>query len=82
MAHLRHVVDVMVRVSEREIADALVAYAEGGIEVEPSAAAALAALRQRRSIREEGASVLVVTGCNVDPKVLERARNSPQSFPG
>jgi threonine dehydratase len=44
VAHLRHAVDVMVRVSEREIAEALVAYAEGGIEVEPSAAAAQAAL--------------------------------------
>jgi threonine dehydratase len=81
VTHLRHAVDVMLRVSEREIASALVAYAEGGIEVEPSAAAALAALRQRRNIREDGASVLVVTGCNVDPQILERARRSPESFP-
>jgi threonine dehydratase len=45
VTHLRHAVDVMLRVSERDIAAALVAYADGGIEIEPSAAAALAAVR-------------------------------------
>ncbi len=81
VAHLRQAVDVMLRVSEREIAEALAAYAEGGIEVEPAAAAALAGLRQRRDARKDGAAVLVVTGRNVDPAILERARNNPQSFP-
>src|SRR6266536_1134916 len=72
VAHLRQAVDVMLRVSEREIAEALAAYAEGGIEVEPAAAAALAGLRQRRDARKDGAAVLVVTGRNVDPAILER----------
>jgi threonine synthase len=71
----------MLRVSEREIAEALAAYADGGIEIEPSAAAALAALRHRHNIGEGGASVLVVTGRNVDPQILDRARRSLKSFP-
>jgi threonine dehydratase len=80
VTRLRDAVDVVLRVSERDMAEALVAFFDAGIEVEPSAAAALAGLRQHRP-GGDGAAVLVVTGRNVDPAVLERARSDPQSFP-
>jgi threonine dehydratase len=74
---LRDAVDVMLRVSERELAAALVACHDAGVEVEPSAAAALAAAR---ALEPSGAVVLVMTGRNLDPAVLERARTDPESF--
>jgi threonine dehydratase len=69
----------MVEVSEREIARALVAFADAGIRVEGAAAAGLAALPQLGNI--DGPIVLVVTGRNVDDALLERARRKPESFP-
>ena len=75
---LQNAVDRMVRVSERALAEALVACHDAGIEVEPSAAAAVAALPR---VPEGDPVVLVLTGRNVDPAVLERARRDPGSFP-
>lgn len=78
VSRLRDAVDVMLRVSEREIAVALVACHDAGVEVEPSAAAALAGAR---ALDAHGPVVLVLTGRNLDPAVLERARRDPASFP-
>jgi threonine dehydratase len=69
----------MVVVSEREIASALGAYAEGGIRVEGAAAAALAALRQLDDVGDP--IVLIVTGRNIDEDLFTRARTSPGDFP-
>jgi threonine dehydratase len=74
---LRAAVDLMARVSERAIAEALVACHDAGVEIEPSAAAAVAAAR---AVPVEGPVVLVVTGRNFDPAVLERARRDAGSF--
>ena len=78
---LRDAVDVMARVSERAIAEALVACHDADIPIEPSAAASLAAVRDDSSLAGVGPIVLVMTGRNLDPAVLERARNDPPSFP-
>jgi threonine dehydratase len=78
VTRLADVVDEMVRVSERELANALVACHEAGVFVEPSAAAAVAAARARS---DEGRIVLVMTGRNVDPALVARAREHPESFP-
>lgn len=75
---LSDVVDAMVRVSERAIAEALVACHDAGVLVEASAAAAVAAARD---LPHEGPLVAVVTGRNVDEAVLARARSAPESFP-
>jgi threonine dehydratase len=75
---LRETVDRFVRVSEREIASALVACHDAGVEVEPSAAAAVAAAR---TLEVVDPVVLVMTGRNLDPAVLERARSDLASFP-
>jgi threonine dehydratase len=77
VSRLRDAVDLMLRVSEREIAAALVACHDAGVEVEPSAAAALAAAR---TLDVPGRVVLVITGRNLDPVVLERARTDLESF--
>jgi threonine dehydratase len=77
---LRTTVDRMVRVSEREIADALVACHDAGVLIEPSAAAAVAAARHTTDLGDAGAVVLVMTGRNVDQAVVERARRHPESF--
>jgi threonine dehydratase len=79
VSRLRDAVDLMLRVSEREIATALVACHDAGVEVEPSAAAALAAARV---LETPGPVVLVMTGRNFDPAVLARARTGLESFPG
>jgi len=78
VSRLRDAVDLMLRVSEREIAAALVACHDAGVEVEPSAAAALAATR---TLDTAGPVVLVMTGRNFDPAVLARARTDIDSFP-
>jgi threonine dehydratase len=78
VSRLRDAVDVMLRVSEREIAAALVACHDAGVEVEPSAAAALAGARAHDA---HGRVVLVMTGRNLDQAVLERARRDLVSFP-
>jgi threonine dehydratase len=77
---LRTAVDRMVRVSERSIARALVACHDSGVRVEPSAAAALAAVRLLPDLPVAGPIVLVMTGRNVDSKLVERARSDPGSF--
>ena len=74
--------DTILRVSERAIAEALVACHDAGIPIEPSAAAAVAAVRVRPDLAPPGPVVLVMTGRNVDPAVLERARTDLGSFPG
>ena len=73
-------VDLMLRVSERSIADALVACHDAGVTVEPSAAAALAAVRENPGLAGEGPIVLVMTGRNVNPAVLAQARRDLDSF--
>ena len=78
---LHAALDGLVRVSERALAEALVACHDAGVEVEPSAAAAVAAVRELPDLRPDGALVLVMTGRNLDPAVLERARRDPESFP-
>ena len=75
---LRETVDRWVRVSEREIAEALVACHDAGVEVEPSSAAAVAAAR---TLETSGPEALIITGRNLDPAVLARARTDPGSFP-
>jgi threonine dehydratase len=75
---LRTAVDLMLRVSEREIAGALVACHDAGVEVEPSAAAAVAAVP---GLPDGDPVVLVMTGRNLDPAVLDRARRDLASFP-
>ncbi len=67
-------VDVMLRVSEREILEALVACHAAGVAVEPSAAATLAAVRTNPDVAGEGPVALVMTGRNVDPELVERER--------
>jgi threonine dehydratase len=76
---LRATVDRWVRVSEREVAEALVACHHAGVEVEPSAAAAVGGAR---ALDTSGPVVLVMTGRNLDPAVLARARADVDSFPG
>ncbi|MGH3137976.1 MAG: threonine ammonia-lyase [Gaiellaceae bacterium] len=79
---LRAALDVMVRVSEREIALSLAACHDAGVPIEPSAAAAVAAVRRRPEIGEGGGPiVLVLTGRNVDATLVERARQHVHSFP-
>jgi len=79
---LRSALDVMVRVSEREIAASLAACHDAGVPVEPSAAAAVATVRRRPEIGAGGGPiVLVMTGRNVDATLVERARRHVHSFP-
>jgi len=77
---LQDVVDRMILVSEREIAEALVACHDAGVEVEPSAAAALAGARHALEV-PNGPCALVLTGRNVDAALVERARRDLASFP-
>lgn len=73
-------IDRMVSVTERGLAEALVACHDAGVLVEPSAAAAVAAVRDHPELAPDGPLVLVMTGRNIDPAVLERARSDPESF--
>jgi threonine dehydratase len=75
---LRGAADRMLEVSEREMAQAVAAYADAGIRAEGSAAAALAAVPQLDDVA--GPIVLIVTGRNIDDALLRRARESPESF--
>ena len=68
----------MLRVSEREIAQAVAAFAEAGIRAEGAAAAGLAALPQLPDLA--GPVVLVVTGHNIDDALLERAQRARVVF--
>jgi threonine dehydratase len=89
---IRHLVTSMMMVSEREIAHAVRDFAAAGIRVEGSAAAALAAFRNRgRAIGSEtgerfrmpepGPTVLIVTGRNIDDGLHRRCVEDPDSFP-
>lgn len=69
----------MLRVDERELAQAIGALAGMGIRVEASAAAALAALPQVEEVA--GPVVLIVTGRNIDDALYRRAVDDPGSFP-
>lgn len=75
---MRQCVDGVVRVSEREIADAVRAYGDAGIRVEGAAAAALAALAHLPGLPEP--IVLVVTGRNIDEDLYQRAVQDAPSF--
>lgn len=79
VAFMKEVVDRMVLVSERAIAQAVSDFAHADIRLEGAAAAGLAALPQ---VPEAGRPVvLVVTGCNIDQDLWARAVESPASFP-
>ena len=71
-------IDLVVRVSERALAEALAACVESGLRVEASAAAAIAALDE---VAVAGPVVAVITGRNTDAELLERALSDPSSFP-
>ena len=73
--------DEMAEVTDHEIAEAVGAFAEAGMRVEGSAAAALAGARRLEG-RLEGIIVLIVTGCNIDDDLWQRAVERPESFPG
>jgi threonine dehydratase len=66
-------------VSERAIARAVGDYAAAGIRVEASGAATLAAFRELDP--EDGPTVLIVTGRNIDDELHRRAVEDPDSFP-
>jgi threonine dehydratase len=68
---LNDAADAVLQVSERAIADAVVAFDDAGLRVEPAAAAALAALEQ---VDGDAPVVLVVTGRNIDDELLARCR--------
>ena len=69
----------MTMVSERAIARAVGDLAAAGIRVEGSGAAALAAFRELEP--EDGPTVLIVTGRNIDDDLHRRAVERPESFP-
>jgi threonine dehydratase len=69
----------MLRVSERELAHGVGAFASAGLRVEGAAAAPLAALPQLVDAPEP--IVLIVTGRNIDDELHARAVEQPESFP-
>jgi len=71
--------DRMLLVSEREIARGVGAFVTAGIRAEAAAGAGLAAVP--RLVEVDGPIVLVVTGGNIDEKLLRRCREEPDSFP-
>lgn len=79
VALLNDTVDRLLLVSEREISQAVGAYARAGIRVEGAAAAALAALPQLGETT--GPVVAVVTGRNIDEELYRRAVERPETFP-
>jgi threonine dehydratase len=76
---LREAADRMVRVTERQLAHAVGAYAAEGMRVEGAAAASRAALPHLEPI--DGPTVLIVTGRNIETELWQRAVESPDSFP-
>jgi threonine dehydratase len=71
-AVLSGVVREAVQVTEEEIVDGIrFLYREAGLSVEPSGAVTTAALLSRR-VRPPGPTVVVVSGGNVDPDLLQR----------
>jgi threonine dehydratase len=81
VAFVDGVVDRLLVVSERGMAEAVRAYQNAGIRVEGAAAAALAALPQLSDVPSEGPIVLLVTGRNIDEALHQRAVGKPESFP-
>jgi threonine dehydratase len=79
VSELQPVVGRVVRVSERELAVAVGAFASCGLRVEGAAAASLAGLRRLEPV--DGPVVLVVTGRNIDDALWRRAVDEPASFP-
>jgi threonine dehydratase len=78
-AILSSVVREAVQVSEEEIVSALrYLYAEMGLEAEPSGAVTTAALLSGR-VRPTGPTVVVISGGNVDPQLLQRLVNPSRS---
>jgi threonine dehydratase len=77
---LGEVVSRMLQVSEREIAQAVAAYASAGIRAEGAAAAALAAVPHLEDVGDP--LVLIVTGRNIDEELFKRAVEAPETFPG
>jgi threonine dehydratase len=78
VAELQRAADRMLRVSEREIARAVGAYARVGIRAEGAAGAVLAALGQV----EADPVVVIMCGANIDDELHARAVERPDSFPG
>ena len=89
---ISHLGTSMMMVSEREIAHAVRDFAAAGMRVEGSAAAALAAFRnrgwainsetgERFRIAEPDPTVLIVTGRNIDDELHRRCVEHPDSFP-
>jgi threonine dehydratase len=76
---LTQVATHMLRVTEREIANAVAAFDGAGIRAEGAAAAPLAALPQLPEL--DGPVVLIVTGSNIDEALIERARSASETFP-
>jgi threonine dehydratase len=76
---LRDAADRMLRVSERELAEAMGALARAGIRVEAAGAAPLAAQGQLDDV--SGPIVLLISGRNVDDELWHRAVADPASFP-
>jgi threonine dehydratase len=76
---LGEVASRMLLASEREIAEAVGAFASAGLRVEGAAAAGLAGLLRLEGV--DGPVVLVVTGRNIDDALFERAVERPESFP-
>ena len=75
---LREAADRMVRVSERELAEAMRDLGRAGVRVEPAGAASLAALRQLDDV--DGPAVVVISGRNVDDELWNRALEAPETF--
>ena len=77
VAELQRATDRMLKVSEREIARAVGAYARVGIRAEGAAGAGLAALGQV----EADPVVVIMCGANIDDDLHGRAVERPGSFP-
>lgn len=67
-----------VAVTERQLARAVGTYSAADIRVEGAGAASLAALPQ---VESDGTVVAVLTGCNIDQELFERAVEKPTTFP-
>jgi threonine dehydratase len=73
LAHARAFVDEVVTVTDAEIGEALVVLLERAkVVVEPSGAAALAAVLAGKVRRDHGPIAVVLSGGNVDPLLLSR----------
>jgi threonine dehydratase len=76
---LAPLVDGVVEVSERELADAVGSFAAAGLRVEGAAGASLAGLRRLGAL--DGPVVLIVTGRNIDDELFESVVQHPDRFP-